>query len=80
MTTQVSTSFTIRNGAIIQADLTLNGKDILEMQPQGSKRSHGFLGKDLHRIEDWAEVLPEPLTQENYGVSRWFNELFGRRP
>jgi hypothetical protein len=56
----------------------LNGKDILAAPPGGLKRSPGFLEKGLHRIEDWAEVFPEPLTQENYGISRWLNELFGR--
>jgi hypothetical protein len=78
MSTQISTSFTVRNGTIIQANLTLDGKNILEMQPEESKRLSGFLEKDLHKIEDWVEVLPEPVAQENYGVSRWLNELFGR--
>jgi hypothetical protein len=75
---QTSTSFTVQNGVITRANLTVDGKDIFKSEPGESNKFPGLLGRDLHKIGDWAEVLPEPMAQANFGISKWLNNLFGK--
>jgi hypothetical protein len=36
-----------------------------------------MIQKRLHEIGDWQEVIPEPLMDDKYSISKWLNELFG---
>jgi hypothetical protein len=36
-----------------------------------------MIQRKLHSIGDWQEVIPEPLIDDKFSLSRWLNELFG---
>jgi hypothetical protein len=36
-----------------------------------------MMQRKVHTIEDWQEVIPEPLMDDKFSLSRWLNELFG---
>jgi hypothetical protein len=36
-----------------------------------------MMQRKVHTIEDWQEVIPEPLIDDKFSLSRWLNELFG---
>jgi hypothetical protein len=40
--------------------------------------TQSMIQKKVHMIEDWEDVLPEPLAGTKIGISKWLNELFGK--
>jgi hypothetical protein len=68
---EVNLSFTSRNGAITQAEISI-AEETLD--------NSAMLNKRLHEIENWQRLIPQSLVDTNFGISKWLNELFGTGP
>lgn len=74
---QLSLSFTVRNGAVIEVDL--NGEKRQEISDtSGQLLERSFLGKQIHDIPDWQDIVTSTKNEESVALARWLNELFGK--
>lgn len=70
-------SFTARNGTIIDAELVVGkGRDSAVGELAVFDTST-MIQRKLHTIGDWQDVIPEPLIDDKFSLSRWLNKLFG---
>jgi hypothetical protein len=74
---QVSLSFTARNGTIIEAELAVGKGGDSAVEESVVLDTSTIMQRKLHTIGDWEDVIPEPLIDDKFSLSRWLNELFG---
>ncbi len=77
MQRQISFSFTARNGTITKAELAVGLKGDSPVTEKTVLDTSTMLQQRVHTINDWQEVIPEPLIDDKFSLVRWLNELFG---
>lgn len=70
-------SFTARNGTIIEVELAVGKGRDSSVEETTVLDTSTMIQRKLHTIGDWQEVIPEPLIDDKFSLSRWLNELFG---
>jgi hypothetical protein len=74
---QVALSFTARNGTIIEAELAVGKRRDSSVEETTVLDTSTMIQRKLHTIGNWQEVIPEPLIDDKFSLSRWLNKLFG---
>jgi hypothetical protein len=78
----MNATFQAKHGTITSSNISL-APDASVAHAESDKIAKAMVGKKVHEIEDWKEVLLETEAFKNRDhavrLSNWFNRLFGVR-